>query len=121
MQNWSIPKGMIDVNETPKEAALRETFEESNIDLSNEIDKIKYIGEQKYAKYNKTIIGFICKIENINTLKCSSLIPLLDDKGRPNRNGGKPENDVVKFYSFKEAMKLLHEAQVKLIKNYLQR
>ena len=34
--HWDIPKGMIEHNESPIDTAIRETFEETNIQLNKE-------------------------------------------------------------------------------------
>jgi 8-oxo-dGTP pyrophosphatase MutT (NUDIX family) len=117
--NWSIPKGQIDKNETTLEAAVRETLEETNIDLSDVIYDIKYVGTQQYEKLNKSLISYVYKFnENIKfDLKCNSFVSEFDEEGNKKWNGGKPENDVIKFVSIKEATNLLHEAQIKLLKS----
>lgn len=115
MSLWSIPKGQVNVNEELIDAAIRETMEESNIDLSDKKKDLIYIGEQKYAsKTAKIIHGFVYKFEEeINfDLKCTSIIT-------GNYNFGKPENDIVKFESIEKALELLHESQSKLLKRYL--
>jgi len=113
--NWSIPKGKMDLGENELETALRETYEESNVYLYDVKRHVKYMGTQKYKKRNKFIVGFIYKFvhhKNLD-LKCTSLI----EQG--NQNVGKPENDILKFVNIKIALKLLHEAQKKLLLNYL--
>ncbi len=112
-KNWSIPKGQFEESETALRAAIRETFEESNINLISKTNEIKLVGKQKYEKSDKVIIGFIYKFNEETTfnLKCTSLI----------KDTILPENDVVKFMEFNKAVKLLHEAQQKLILDYLKK
>jgi ADP-ribose pyrophosphatase YjhB (NUDIX family) len=54
---WSIPAGMIENDETPLEAALREFNEETNIVLPNKLNLIGFIN--KYTKDKKTKTGII--------------------------------------------------------------
>ena len=49
---WSIPSGKIEENESPKEAAIREFKEETDIDLSNELDLVSFINRYKKAQEN---------------------------------------------------------------------
>jgi 8-oxo-dGTP pyrophosphatase MutT (NUDIX family) len=51
---WSIPKGLIEVGESFLKAALRETFEETNIKLDINSKKIKKILEFDMIRYKKT-------------------------------------------------------------------
>ncbi|KNF07770.1 MutT/NUDIX hydrolase familiy protein [Gottschalkia purinilytica] len=59
----SLPGGKVEKHETFKEAAIRETHEELNID----IDKIKVIGKLDYIvfPYDMTIYGYVGILENI--------------------------------------------------------
>ena len=54
---WSIPSGHIEGNETPKDAALREFKEETNISLPNDISLVGFIN--KYKKDGSTKNGLI--------------------------------------------------------------
>lgn len=47
---WDIPKGRQDEGETPLETAVRECFEETNIDVSPWTDQIQDLGRQSYIK-----------------------------------------------------------------------
>ena len=54
---WSIPAGSIEEGEKPKEAAIREFYEETNI-VIDEPDELKMIGViNRYARDNKYIKG----------------------------------------------------------------
>lgn len=109
MNRWSIPKGLVDPNETRLEAAKREMFEETNVDL----DKLKlvYLHEGKnisYATKKKTLCSFFGKVL-ISTkeleLKCNSLFE------------GKTfyENDQIVWMPIDKAITVIHETQVKAI------
>ena len=54
---WSIPAGSIEVGEKPREAAIREFYEETNILIDNG-DDLALIGViNRYARDNKYIKG----------------------------------------------------------------
>lgn len=106
---WSIPKGRVEKDEAHLDAAIRETHEETNIDLVLAL-KIHPLSEQKYTHGKKTLFPFLV-LESENPLvkfdefdlKCNSCVP--------EEEGGFPEMDFFKFVSFKEAEKLIHYTQ----------
>ncbi len=110
---WSIPKGKIEKDETILEGAIRETFEESNIDL-NEHTLIGVLDMVNYRHKKKSLYPFVC-YEPCNQgidfksfdVKCNSNVP--EDRG------SFPEMDDFKWVSFDEAEKLLHYTQVQCI------
>jgi len=110
---WSIPKGKVEDGETLLEGALRETFEETNIDLSS-CQGIKQLDAVTYTHKKKVLNPFLVW-EPINQeidwtsfdIKCNSHVP--------ENRGGFPEMDAFKFVSIDEAKKLLHETQVKAL------
>lgn len=54
---WSIPAGSVEKDETPKEGAMREFFEETNYVVLDEKD-LKLVGTvNRYARDNKYIKG----------------------------------------------------------------
>jgi len=109
MDFWSIPKGKVDEGEYFIDAALRETFEETNIDLRNNIDLIKL--EPVNYKHGKKILHTFLALEskspnldwNAFNIKCNSNVP--EDRG------GFPEMDDYKWVSLDVAEKLLHYVQ----------
>lgn len=112
---YSIPKGKIEEKESILEAALRETKEESNIDLANLIGfESRYIGNVTYRNKAKEIFGFLYN-ERLDSeinwddidIKCNSKVD--DDKG------DFYEMDGFKWVTLEEAEELLHEAQAKFI------
>lgn len=70
-----IPKGGIEENENPIDAALRETYEETNLDLKNET--LIEIGLVSYQP-KKDLFLFKCnyEIEDLSILKCISYFEL---------------------------------------------
>ncbi len=110
---WSFPKGMPDIEEELKTAAIREVLEETSLDLSQikgYFENITYT--QKYPKRDKTIHLFIFKsqqpIEDNYEIKCDSYFELDGKKY--------PENDDHKWIHPLDALKYIHDAQ-KIILN----
>lgn len=44
---WSIPSGHVEIGESPGAGAIREFYEETNIELDNEIDFIGFVNKYK--------------------------------------------------------------------------
>lgn len=109
---WSIPKGRLDENELPLEAAVRETLEETNADVSN-WGIVHNLGPVKYKKMKKTLHPFLL-FESQNRidfstfdLKCNSFVP--------ESQGGFPEMDDFKWITIDEGRECLHESQVRCL------
>jgi len=110
---WSIPKGKVESDENKIEAAIRETKEETNIDLKK-VDSMIRLGPQKYVHNRKILYPYLV-LETLNPridfssfdIKCISKVS--DDRG------DFPEMDDFKWVSFDEAKKLLHYTQVPCI------
>lgn len=111
---WSIPKGKVEEGETMHEAALRETFEETNIDFNNISDlhySVHALEPVNYGHKKKMIHPFV-HIEVSNSqlpwdnieIKCNSNVPV--------ERGGFPEMDDYKWVTIEEARKMLHDTQV---------
>ena len=47
--HWDLPKGGLDAGETPLEAALRETREETGLSLDAEADRLRDLGRLRYT------------------------------------------------------------------------
>lgn len=107
---WSIPKGKVDDGEAFIDGAIRETYEETNIDLSK-CKGIRALDVVSYKSKKKVLHPFVA-LERNNTsldwdnfeIKCNSNVP--EDRG------GFPEMDDYKWVSLDEAKMLLHETQV---------
>lgn len=107
---WSIPKGKLDENETPLAAAIRETFEESNISLIFNEKNIVALEPVNYGHKKKMLYPFVfleSRSEFLNwdafDVRCNSNVPL--------DRGGFPEMDAFKWIPIEEARPLLHETQ----------
>ncbi len=106
---WSIPKGRIEDGEDEIDAAVRETFEETNIDVSDWLI-IHNLEPAPYPSGKKVLYG-LALFESQNRfsfdlfdIKCNSNVPL--------DLGGFPEMDGYKWVPIDEAEKLVHAAQI---------
>lgn len=108
---YSIPKGKVEKGETFVEAAFRETYEETNLDLrGNENFHVFGLEPTSYSNKNKVLRPFVC-IEMANSkfdwdnveIKCNSNVPL--------EWGGFPEMDGYRWVTLDEAKDLLHSSQ----------
>lgn len=106
---WSIPKGKIDDGETPLQAAIRETYEETNVKLFDTLHDFIELGTIVY-RHKKKEITFFAHFERENdnwnelTIKCNSNVP--------EERGGFPEFDSFSWVTFDESRTILHETQV---------
>ena len=93
-RNWDFPKGMVELNETPLDAAIRETTEEASItDLvfrwgETFCETVPY-GQGKIARY------YLAETEQEHIT-----LPISPELGHP-------EHDEWRWVSFDEAKKLL--------------
>jgi ADP-ribose pyrophosphatase YjhB (NUDIX family) len=110
---WSIPKGKVEEGEEFVDAAIRETYEECNVDLSG-CKGIVALEAVNYTHNKKILHPFLILERNASNLnwdsfelKCNSFVS--EDRG------GFPEMDDFKFVTINEAKLLLHESQVKCL------
>lgn len=108
---WSIPKGKVESLETYLEACIRETFEETNIELSDYKDKLIMLDSVNYSHKKKMLIPFVL-FENDCEFLDLSMITLQCNSNVPEERGGFPEMDGYDWVTIDEARKLLHETQV---------
>lgn len=109
---YSIPKGKVEDDEIFLEAAIRETYEETNLDLSETTNFTIYPLNAVNYKHKKKILYPFLFLENKKSsfdwdgveLKCNSNVP--EDRG------GFPEMDGYKWVTLDEASKVLHDTQV---------
>jgi ADP-ribose pyrophosphatase YjhB (NUDIX family) len=123
---WSIPKGLIEKGETYMEAAIRETFEETNVKIDLNSNKITQILEFEMIKYQKTKKQL--KSYAIFTNEDFSKVELKCTSTFINRRGDKvPENDKVMWVPlyFKDDPKYsyiqLHDTQETLLKYLIEK
>lgn len=110
---WSIPKGKTDDGELEHDAAIRETLEETNIDVKD-YQILHILPRVNYNHKKKCLYPFVL-FEKENPfdfgkfdIKCNSNVS--DDRG------GFPEMDDFKWVTLDEAKDILHETQVKSLK-----
>jgi predicted NUDIX family NTP pyrophosphohydrolase len=112
--SWSIPKGIFDetIDKNHFDAAIRETFEETNLKFDILKGKIKDLGIEKYEKRNKSLHGYLYIPFNDVTnelLKCNSFCELYKKQI--------PEVDNFKWVDINsEYIEFLHDTQKKLFK-----
>lgn len=73
---WDIPKGRLEDNETPLNAALRECFEETNLDLFEHSAAIVDLGQHSYIR-GKDLHLFVLDLPealNLDDCRCHTLI-----------------------------------------------
>ncbi len=63
---WALPKGLVEKNETPQQAALREIKEETGIDgkIINELGEVSYWFHLEGEKYFKTVKYYLVEYMN---------------------------------------------------------
>lgn len=113
---WSIPKGKLDEGETEYEAALRETWEEVNVELG-EVTAYFDLPHVRYRHGKKRLKPFVVfedenrKIDSSTfELKCNSIVG-----PHSTWNVGLPEMDDFKWVTIDEAKSILHYAQVECL------
>jgi ADP-ribose pyrophosphatase YjhB (NUDIX family) len=109
---YSIPKGKIENDETKIEAALRETEEETNINLNNLNGFNIYELESVNYKHGKKILHPFLFLENNDSVIDWETIDIKCNSNVPESRGGFPEMDSYLFVTLKEAETLLHDTQV---------
>lgn len=117
---FSIPKGKVEDDETFLEGAVRETYEETNLDLSKTNDFTIYpMQSVNYSHKKKMLYPFLYLEKDDSNfdwdnqeLKCNSNVP--EDRG------GFPEMDGYKWVNLEESRTLLHDTQVACIDKILE-
>ena len=108
---WSIPKGKVEALESFVDACVRETYEETNIELSDYKRKMIMLDSVNYSHRKKTLIPFVLFENDCEGLDLS-LITLQCNSNVPEERGGFPEMDDYKWVTIDEARGLIHETQV---------
>lgn len=110
---WSIPKGKVEDGEYFIDAAIRETYEETNISLGL-ARNIRALEPVNYSHKKKILHPFVVfEAENLGLpwdsfdIKCNSNVP--EDRG------GFPEMDAYKWVTLEEAKSILHNTQATCI------
>lgn len=101
---WSIPKGELDEGESAEQAARRETWEETGVQVSGPLVSLGYID---YRTGRKRVYAFTAEVPESVEPRCASW-----------------EIDDVRFVSLDQAERLLHNDQAQFIsrlRQYLDR
>jgi len=106
---WSIPKGKIDGDETPLQAAIRETYEESNVKLFTDLHTFIELGTIVYRHKKKDVTLFAHFEPKSSDW---SKLEIMCNSNVPEERGGFPEFNSFLWVSFDEARTILHETQV---------
>lgn len=79
---WDLPKGRVDDGETHLECAIRETLEETGLDLSGYTDQLVDLGQHSYIRNKDLHIYYLKYQETIDPMRltCSSFVT--DDSGK---------------------------------------
>lgn len=109
---FSIPKGKVEKGEAHLDAAFRETYEETNLDLKgNDNFYVHGLYPVNYSHKKKVLYPFVCIESDESTfdwetveIKCNSNVA--------EARGGFPEMDGYQWVSLLEAKILLHNTQV---------
>lgn len=72
---WTVPGGLVELGESPEEAVIRETQEETCLEVINPrlIDVVNYVelDEQGIVKYHYIIIDYLVEVKS-GTIKAAS-------------------------------------------------
>lgn len=109
---YSIPKGKVEDGEIFLEAAFRETYEETNLDLNGSTDFTIYPLSSVNYKHKKKILYPFLVLENKESKFDWSSVELKCNSNVPEERGGFPEMDGYKWVTIDEASKVLHNTQV---------
>lgn len=114
---WSIPKGKVEKGEELIDGAIRETHEETNIDLAN-ASNIVSLGSFNYSHGKKMLHGFLVYEPLEPSIDFNSFDIKCNSKVKPDR-GDFYEMDDFKWVTFDEARTLIHETQASCLDNIL--
>lgn len=112
---FSIPKGKVEKDEIFLEAAFRETYEETNLDLNGSTDFTIYPLSSVNYKHKKKILYPFLVLENKNSKFDWDSVEFKCNSNVPEAIGGFPEMDGWVFVTIKESRELLHYTQVKCL------
>ena len=112
-RSWTIPKGMMNPNETYKDTAIRETLEETGFDLSKET--LTELSPTK--KHNgKIIIPFLYDIKGKLTYTQPICNSLIINPYKPSVEG-LPELDMFAWFTKQQAISIFCNSQISIFEN----
>lgn len=106
---WDIPKGKVEPNESAIDAAIRECFEETNININEFKNQLIDLGQHQYIK-SKDLHIFLLNIEeefDLSNCKCHTY---MDKYGKKI-----PETDKWEWVKLNEAVHRLGGSLAKLL------
>jgi 8-oxo-dGTP pyrophosphatase MutT (NUDIX family) len=106
--NWTIPKGKCDKGEEFIDAAIRESKEETGLDLSKFKSKIKEVGRKKYKHKKKKLVAFSLFLDD--TIDVQKLSCEFEDK---------PEIVKYEMVTVRDAIRRLHNLQSHILQDYV--
>jgi 8-oxo-dGTP pyrophosphatase MutT (NUDIX family) len=107
---WSIPKGKVDSDEDSLTGAIRETWEEVNVDLRYEPINFYKLTKQTFKNKAKRLTPYV-------VFECENHIDFTSFELKCNSNvlphcGGFPEMDGFRWIDLVSARSVLHHSQV---------
>lgn len=118
-QVWSIPKGLKEDYESDWSAGIRELYEETHIAFDRIKESVVHIvrmSDVKYKKRSKILTPYFIKLNTDSVidfkLSCDSTFLTITGELIP-------EVDAFKWVDISEALKYLHETQIKALEEYL--
>lgn len=112
---WSMTKGHVEEGENPLETAIRETYEECNLDVKTLRGTIAYVGDIEYnipigRKHLKLYLFKSAEDLSVKVLKCNS--SFVDSKGNKTF-----EMDSFRWMEYEEVM----EKGMRFVKNFFKK
>ena len=109
---WGIPKGIVDEGESHFDAAIRETYEETNLYLKDNKSFDMYKLESKpHNDNNKILHPYLFLEKDDSTVNWSGIDFKCSSYATTKENGTFLEVDDYKFISLDQAEETLHHAQ----------
>jgi putative (di)nucleoside polyphosphate hydrolase len=78
---WDFPKGLQEPGETPLQAALRESVEETGLDWTGQADRMEDLGRHPYLP-NKDMHLFRLRVPGVPSLDACHCISMVEVAGR---------------------------------------
>jgi len=106
LHSWGIPKGELNNKENLKDAAIREFKEETNLDISADIE---FLYTKKVS--NNKLVTIFLKEQDLDLSNCKSNTFTLEWPKGSNKINTYPENDKFEWINIEEAYDLIFPQQ----------